>query len=379
MTGVRENLRIEDRDLDTPHLIAKDKFEGIDALYSWFNPIGHKFDKHEVRYSTLRPFANTIVPLEYTGPDPSDSSKTQFKRFDAPLGVFLDYLENPPARIHLYLAQCSIADLPKEMQRMLPHPSFLQHHAFQQKPKNPKYKPRIKQKIEGKMRRMSTRNVPVVYNTSIWIGRPPTYTSLHRDPNPNCFFQLAGKKKLRLYPPERGLEIFQRVKKRIGEGEGDMSGRIRGEEMMAGKEREELEKEVWDTDYDEASGGLEARLDRGDGLYIPEGWWHSVKGEGGGIVASVSWWAHVEWVGNINVVLIMSTGQLVVSDEGARSDTTLLPTPAVRLKLEGVASSKEFQARRSFTLEGVPHASHRRRRTSDCPWCKLRQKNHRSM
>jgi hypothetical protein len=33
------------------------------------------------------------------------------------------------------------------------------------------------------------------------IGHPPTYTPLHRDPNPNIFVQLAGEKVVRLLAP----------------------------------------------------------------------------------------------------------------------------------------------------------------------------------
>ncbi|KAI9845762.1 MAG: hypothetical protein M1838_001549, partial [Thelocarpon superellum] len=130
-----------------------------------------------------------------------------------------------------------------------------------------------------------------VYDANLWIGRPPTYTPLHRDPNPNLFLQLAGHKVVRLFPPPLGTDIFARVQKKLGRHGSPV---FRGEEMMHGEERDLLEHEVWTSEPSRLSGEIdgcyEARLQQGDGLFIPKGWWHSVKGVGQGINASVNWW-----------------------------------------------------------------------------------------
>ncbi|OJD37697.1 uncharacterized protein BKCO1_6000159 [Diplodia corticola] len=267
--GVRNNRLLGFTNSDQPRRISWERFQSVSAQYRWFKAVNSKADQHTLDIASLRPFSKTVVPLEYTGPDPTNSSAKVFRRFDAPLQVFLDYLEKPPQGIRIYLAQCSLSTLPKAMQAALPMPQFLTDHAAT---KNANGKP----------------TVCDIYDSSLWMGLPPTYTPLHRDPNDNCFFQLAGKKTIRLLPPNTGRDLFERVKERIGEGEGDLSGRIRGEEMMTGREKDELEKEVWDTAYDPESGGVEARLVRGDGLYIPKGWWHSVKGHGETFTASVS-------------------------------------------------------------------------------------------
>ncbi|KAH7028367.1 JmjC domain protein [Macrophomina phaseolina] len=274
--GVPSNVGIPDSVMNEPRVLSESSFENIDAIYHWFKVASPQSDVHMLRTEVFRPYANLIVPLEYTGPDPVDTSRTIFKRFNAPLEVFLDYLEQPTEKMRLYLAQCSINDLPKAIRRLFPAPPFVHHHGSVSK------KPGL----------WRTKREPQadIYDTALWIGLPPTYTPLHRDPNPNCFFQMAGEKTVRLFPPDKGLEIFQRVKQRIGVAEGDSSGRIRGEEMMMGREKEELEKEVWDSGYDPESGGLQTRLQRGQGLYIPQGWWHSVRGHGEGITASVNWW-----------------------------------------------------------------------------------------
>lgn len=69
------------------------------------------------------------------------------------------------------------------------------------------------------------------------------------------------------------------------------------EEMMAGKGRAALDAVVWDglaiNDDEKAKDrvvGYEAVLDAGDGIFIPKGWWHGIKGVGHGIVGSVNWW-----------------------------------------------------------------------------------------
>jgi ribosomal protein L16 Arg81 hydroxylase len=63
--------------------------------------------------------------------------------------------------------------------------------------------------------------------------------------------------------------------------------------MMQGQERILLEQAVWDdADSDGTNNvqdeGYEAHLEAGDGLFIPKGWWHSIKGIGEGVTASVS-------------------------------------------------------------------------------------------
>ena len=84
--------------------------------------------------------------------------------------------------------------------------------------------------------------------------------------------------------PKVGDGVFAGVREKIG---GNGSARLRGEEMMQGDERRVLEEEVWGHEGS-AAGGWEAELEGGDGLFIPKGWWHSVKGVGEGMTGSVS-------------------------------------------------------------------------------------------
>lgn len=158
--------------------------------------------------------------------------------------------------MRLYLAQCPLEDLPEQLQSDLPKPDLIS-------------------KI-GK---------GDIYGSSLWAGRPPTRTPLHRDPNPNLFVQLAGTKVVRLMKPDAGRKLYMSVR---SSGHAHM----RGEEMMVGDENARLEEAVWGDDGSANRGvhGWEAVLESGDGLYIPLGWWHSVRGVGSGVNASVNWW-----------------------------------------------------------------------------------------
>jgi hypothetical protein len=132
----------------------------------------------------------------------------------------------------------------------------------------------------------------IIYTNLLqWMGTHDSYTPLHKDPNPNLFVQLIGSKKVRLYPPDMGMNIFQDVQKKIGR---NSSATFRGEEMMDGPERLALEDAVWDEDSGDntyASLGFRADVSAGDALFIPKGWWHSVISVGSQpITVSANWW-----------------------------------------------------------------------------------------
>jgi Cupin-like domain len=168
----------------------------------------------------------------------------------------------------LYIAQYSLTDLPSPLQSDLPTPDL------------------VTKSGKGD-----------IYDSSLWMGRPPTFTPLHKDPNPNLFLQLAGQKMVRVFPPEVGRAMFDIVQAKLGYA-GIAS--FRGDEMMQGPERDFLEEVVWadvprwDADREEMeamrNAGFEALLDLGEALFIPKGWWHSVRGVGSGMNVSVNWW-----------------------------------------------------------------------------------------
>ncbi|PYH97568.1 JmjC domain protein [Aspergillus ellipticus CBS 707.79] len=258
--------------LDRPVLLPRRYFHDLPAFERWFQPSPNDPNVSQLNTTYLGQHgAGAFVPLELTQPsqDGTASKKTDeltFRQFHAPLSLFLKWiraaetLETQPTR--LYLAQCQLLDLPQKLRDDFPTPELVAH--------------------AGK---------GDIYDTNIWIGYPPTYTPLHRDPNPNLFVQLAGRKVVRLLPPDDGQKVFGSVRRELGRSAGREAAAIRGEEMMQGQERALLEQAVWD-DTTSVLGpdGHEAHLEAGDGLFIPRAWWHSIKGVGQGVTASANWW-----------------------------------------------------------------------------------------
>lgn len=165
------------------------------------------------------------------------------------------------------------------------------------------------------------------------MGIPPTYTPLHRDGNANVLMQLAGWKVVRLVEPAGGgsggggdAGWVAGSRKKVGGRQGreaermgkvgmdmgmgtNMNAKIGLDEAaMQGIERERMERLVWgsykeehdeELDEEEADKGwiewegrqkYEVVIGQGEGVFIPAGWWHSVKGAGKGVTASVNWW-----------------------------------------------------------------------------------------
>ena len=201
-------------------------------------------------------YSDVTVPLELTT---NHKDGAIFKQMQAPLGVLLSWMEQATGESsqRLYLAQCQLTDLPQSLRDHVPTPEIVQK--------------------AGK---------GDVYDANLWMGLAPTYTPLHRDPNPNLFLQLAGRKVVRLFPPDVGATIFAGVQEKLGQ---NASSTFRGEEMMQGPEKDLLEREVWEHKGN-GLDGHEAVLDHGEALFIPLGWWHSIKGVGKGVTASVNWW-----------------------------------------------------------------------------------------
>lgn len=191
-----------------------------------------------------------------------DNDGGGFFVFEAPLLLILRAsqfnAESANKLTQLYIAQSQIHELPSQLQDDLKTPRLVQE--------------------TGK---------GDVYGSSIWIGLEPTFTSLHRDPNPNLFLQLLNGKRVRLMPPSTGERLYHEVQTRLG-----LSGssRIRGLEMMDGPERVMLSAAVWGSEAPRDC--VEAELDAGDALFIPKGWWHSVRStrRDGRLNASANWW-----------------------------------------------------------------------------------------
>ncbi|KAH7095381.1 hypothetical protein FB567DRAFT_586707 [Paraphoma chrysanthemicola] len=258
-TKVKVQRGVQNFNANEPALFPND-FADIPAIVKWFHCASDNSKLPKLNATYLEQFGASYVPLELTQTD--SNGTTTFERFEAPLSLLLAHMTGPlTPQTRLYLAQHSLADLPSALQADLPIPTLL------------------KQLGRGD-----------IYASSLWMGRPPTRTPLHRDPNPNLFVQLAGRKVVRLLKPDIGRAVYERVLRNLGEAGGRPN--MRGDKMMQGAELEAMEIAIWN---DVAEGGeedVEAVLEAGDGLYVPLGWWHAVRGVGDGVGAnaSVNWW-----------------------------------------------------------------------------------------
>lgn len=152
-----------------------------------------------------------------------------------------------------------------------------------------------------------------IYGHALWLGTTPTNTPLHRDPNGNLFVQLKSRKVIRMTAPAIGKGLVE-LAMQAGGNKKEV-GNLQGEEMMTGRTKELLdlvvfgnpfgkEKARLETEQDEwekwealREGMLECVVEPGDGVWIPKGWYHAVKGVAASgreddreISASVNWW-----------------------------------------------------------------------------------------
>jgi hypothetical protein len=267
----------------------KNMFKDLPAYDKWFNmetidmgeqaakrlALGRPMSKKKLSLLTevtarrllnmeyLEQFGDMTVPLEIRTQD--TFGRQTFERFEGPFSMLLQHIseakkgQSQDEYSRLYLAQHSLLDLPEALRNDLPTPDL------------------IKKIGQGD-----------VYASSLWMGGTNTVTPLHRDPNPNLFVQLAGKKLIRMFRPDVGKQLYEQALASIGKSPGMPN--LRGEEMMKGAEMKALEHAVWkeDTTLDPHTKGIEVELKKGGGVYIPLGWWHAVRGSGAAPNVSVS-------------------------------------------------------------------------------------------
>ncbi|KAI1263237.1 Clavaminate synthase-like protein [Xylariaceae sp. FL1019] len=234
---------------------ANSSLECLEDLSSWIDQNDTDHDSRKL----LRTLLSDIIQTSRT-------EGSQFHSFESPLDLMIRAVRYNNSRSEsadrikqLYVAQSDIRSLPSSLRDDLPTPDMIT---------------RI-----GK---------GDIYGSSIWLGLQPTYTPLHRDPNPNWFSQLVGEKAVRLIPPRMGDSVYADVRRKLG---SPGNSRFRGAEMMDGPERDGLHRAVW-IEPSPSRGFVQAILKPGDALFIPKGWWHSVTSVGvpGDLNASANWW-----------------------------------------------------------------------------------------
>lgn len=226
----------------TPCRFGAPTFAALPALQTWFTASGQ----------FALPYFGALVPAA-TRVEAEASTAARFERVELPLLALLAHLNAAPAagQPALYLAQAPLLDQVPALRAALPTPALV-----------------------------AAAGRGDVYAANVWLGRCEHIdTPLHRDPNPNIFVQLRGRKVLRLFSPALGRTLV----------EAAGQGRFRSaEEMMMGEGRKRVAERVWGAD--EQEGAFEVEVGEGEGVFIPKGWWHAVKGVGEGVGASVNWW-----------------------------------------------------------------------------------------
>ncbi|KAK9479886.1 hypothetical protein V1514DRAFT_326759 [Lipomyces japonicus] len=104
-----------------------------------------------------------------------------------------------------------------------------------------------------------------IYGNSAWIGRK-SFTPRHYDANDNLYIMITGSKKFTLWEPSKKP----------------------GELMLCNANFRAAE--------DKESPWGEVVLNAGDGIYIPQRWWHEVKGCTDNTTISLNWWFHLPQV-----------------------------------------------------------------------------------
>ncbi|KAK9383028.1 uncharacterized protein V2V93DRAFT_116765 [Kockiozyma suomiensis] len=256
--------------------VFKSQFSHLPALTRWVRPEKDDFSGQERSRQALRidhflrlisengrdPFVDVetgrfnpdvqrLVEGQFTSPMQTVSQQTDFTRTEIPLSLFLKIHSAVPESLpesmrNIYLAQTPLLEsLPALKSDFLPLPKYLPAEAEKH-----------------------------VYGCSAWIGRN-TYTPRHFDPNENLYVMIAGRKKITLWEPEyntKDLNTSDMEKLNKNRKKGILGNRNFG----AAKDGE--------VEYGHCV------LEPGDGLFIPERWWHEVASIEEEFTASVNWW-----------------------------------------------------------------------------------------
>jgi hypothetical protein len=100
---------------------------------------------------------------------------------------------------------------------------------------------------------------------NLWMGGKPTATTLHYDSNHNLLVVLRGMKQVQLLSPSATAQLDPRPIYTGGANHSGLQVPAEPEELFRVPRIHKAPPRPW-----------VARLEAGDVLFIPEGWWHQV-------------------------------------------------------------------------------------------------------
>ena len=115
----------------------------------------------------------------------------------------------------------------------------------------------------------SPRALPVRQGVFTYFGAGRQVSTLHFDPNENLLVCISGTKRLWLYPPSDARHLYP-----LASADGSRAGTPPFQSFA------DLPAHLHATfaDMERTRGPIEVRLQAGDILYLPCGWWHCVEG-----------------------------------------------------------------------------------------------------
>lgn len=116
-----------------------------------------------------------------------------------------------------------------------------------------------------------------VMTVNLWMGGKPTATTLHYDSNHNLLVVLRGAKQVQLFPPSATQALEAGRAYSASANHSTLTVPAEAHDLFQAPRIENCPLEPW-----------LARLEAGDALFLPQGWWHQV--DSGTRTVALNYW-----------------------------------------------------------------------------------------
>lgn len=114
-----------------------------------------------------------------------------------------------------------------------------------------------------------------LWTVNLWVGAGDNKSNLHFDPDNNVLAPIKGTKELILISPNQGKFLYRNREK--------TENRLQSKVDVFNIDRQKYPE----IDY---ARYYQTKIQQGEGLYIPAGWWHAVTSSPGLNIAVNCWW-----------------------------------------------------------------------------------------